>query len=179
MFFFLSPLILKDNRLQITFVLQLCFVLFCHINYERNDLNYRQECTILLYSSKSFFTSWDWVSVWSCKTVKHGGVNSLNLKRDRDAQKGRRGHSEGLTCSLMWICDRRCSLVACSGTSVNNRHTVNKHLLVWPNSTDAFLLQQLHNTTTKHHITEPFDWAESTNHILSFNHLLLLWNYLP
>lgn len=27
-------------------------------------------CTILLYSSKSFFTSWDWTSVWSCQKKK-------------------------------------------------------------------------------------------------------------
>ena len=32
-------------------------------------------------------------------------------------------HTHTLTCSLMWIWDRRCNLVACSGTSVNNRNT--------------------------------------------------------
>lgn len=33
----------------------------------------------------------------------------------------------GGTCSLMWICDRRWSLVACSGTSVGIRNTELTH----------------------------------------------------
>lgn len=72
-------------------------------------------CTILLYSSKSFLTSWDWASVWSYEwntRWNQNNINRLNIKENGETN----------TCCLTWICDRRCSLVACSGTSGNIRH---------------------------------------------------------
>lgn len=52
----------------------------------------KQICTILLYSSKSFFTSWDWASVWSCKTNNLTEPMQWQTQRCRWRQRKRRGY---------------------------------------------------------------------------------------
>lgn len=66
-----------------------------------------KRCTILLYSSKSFFTSWDWASVWSWRG--HGGVsrdrNTWRQTEEGDAEGGSPAlWYESATGAAAWCC---------------------------------------------------------------------------
>lgn len=69
--------------------------------YRKEIILYKQKCTILLYSSKSFLTSRDWASVWSCKKHKHGGVNGWK-PHEREGHKEADGERERWRLPALW-----------------------------------------------------------------------------